>query len=147
MLIRQYYRKFTINILHDTNKTKARKKKIDIYMGKTWTAQNSTNAKGLVWFDGAYRHFQQYFSYIMAVSLLVEVIGGPGENHRPVASHWQTLWHNDVHLALIEIRTHNITDDSHWLHRYSCKSNYHTITARRPPKRNGYNKDSQYYFI
>jgi hypothetical protein len=101
----------------------------------------------LVWFDGAYRHFQQYFSYIMAVSLLVEVIGGPGENHRPVASHWQTLWHNDVHLALIEIRTHNITDDSHWLHRYSCKSNYHTITARRPPKRNGYNKDSQYYFI
>jgi hypothetical protein len=30
------------------------------------------------------RRFQQYFSYIVAVSF----IGGvPGENHRPVASH------------------------------------------------------------
>jgi len=37
----------------------------------------------------------------MAVSLI------GGENHRPVA-HWQTLSHNVVHLALIEIRTHNI---------------------------------------
>jgi hypothetical protein len=35
--------------------------------------------------------------------LLVEETGGPGENHRPVASHWQTLSHNVVHLALIEI--------------------------------------------
>jgi hypothetical protein len=34
-----------------------------------------------------------------------------GENHRPVASHWQTLSHNVVHLALIEIRTHNISGD------------------------------------
>jgi hypothetical protein len=25
--------------------------------------------------------------------LLVEEIGVPGENHRAVASHWQTLWH------------------------------------------------------
>jgi len=24
---------------------------------------------------------------------------GPGENHRPVANHWQTLSHNVVHLA------------------------------------------------
>jgi hypothetical protein len=38
--------------------------------------------------------------------LLVEETGGPGENHQPVASHWQTLSHNVVHLALIEIRTH-----------------------------------------
>jgi hypothetical protein len=28
--------------------------------------------------------------------LLVEETGVPGENHRPVASHWQTLWHNIV---------------------------------------------------
>ena len=32
--------------------------------------------------------------------LLVEEAGGLGENHRPVASHWQTLLHNVVHLAL-----------------------------------------------
>jgi hypothetical protein len=38
--------------------------------------------------------------------LLVEETGGPGENHRPVASHSQTLSHNVVHLTLIEIRTY-----------------------------------------
>jgi hypothetical protein len=33
---------------------------------------------------GVLGHFQQYFSYIAAVS----IIGGvPGENHRPTASH------------------------------------------------------------
>jgi hypothetical protein len=45
--------------------------------------------------------------------LLVGETGGPGENHRPVACHWQTLSHNVVHLALIEIQTHNISDDRH----------------------------------
>jgi len=45
--------------------------------------------------------------------LLMEETGGPGENHRPVASHWQTLSHNVVQLALIEIRTHNIGGDRH----------------------------------
>ena len=45
--------------------------------------------------------------------LLVEETGGPGENNRPVANHWQTLSHNVIHLALIEIRTHNISGDRH----------------------------------
>ena len=45
--------------------------------------------------------------------LLVKETGAPGENRRPVASHGQTLSHNVVHFALIEIRTHNISGDRH----------------------------------
>ena len=49
------------------------------------------------------RHFQQYFSYIVAVSFIGGENGVPGENHRPAASHLQTLSHNVVsstHLLL-----------------------------------------------
>jgi len=68
-------------------------------------------------FDGVLRHFQQYFSYIVLVIFIGGKTGGPGENHRPVASHWQTWSHNVVHFALIKIRTDNISGDEHWLHR------------------------------
>jgi hypothetical protein len=43
-------------------------------------------------------------SVICGGHLLVEEIEVPGENHRPAASHWQTLSHNIVHLALSAIR-------------------------------------------
>jgi hypothetical protein len=53
--------------------------------------------------------FNATFNNISVISwrsvLLVEETWEPGENHRPVASHSQTLSHNVVHLALIEIRT------------------------------------------
>ena len=63
---------------------------------------------------------------------LVEETGGQGENHRPVASHWHTLSHNVVHLALVEIPTNNISGDSTDCIG-SCNSNYHTITATTVP--------------
>jgi hypothetical protein len=72
--------------------------------------------------------FYATFNNISVISwrsvLLVEETGRPWEKHRPVESHWQTLSHNVVHIALIEIWTHNISGDTHWLH---CKSNYHTV--------------------
>jgi hypothetical protein len=44
--------------------------------------------------------FKDTFNNISAISwrsvLLVEETGVPAENHRPVASHWQTLSHNVV---------------------------------------------------
>jgi hypothetical protein len=61
--------------------------------------------------------FNPTFNNISVISwqsvLLVEETGVPGENHRPVASHRQTLPHNVVHLALIEIKTHKISGDRH----------------------------------
>jgi hypothetical protein len=43
--------------------------------------------------------------------LLVEETGVPGENHRPAASHWQTLSHNVVsNTSRYEwIQSHNVT--------------------------------------
>ena len=75
--------------------------------------------------------FNATFNNISDISwqsvLLSEETGRPRENHRPVASDWQTLSRNVVLLALIELRTHNISDYWHWLH--SCKSKYHMIMA------------------
>jgi hypothetical protein len=49
--------------------------------------------------------FDATFNNITIISwrsvLLVEETAGPGENHRPVTSHWQTLSPNVVHLALM----------------------------------------------
>jgi len=58
--------------------------------------------------------FNVTFNNISAISwrflLLVEETRVPWENHRPVVSHWQTLSHNVVHLAMIGTLTHNISD-------------------------------------
>ena len=95
--------------------------------------------------------FNATFNNISVISwqsvLLVEETRVPGEMHKRVASHWQTLSHNVVHLALIKIRTHNIvvigTDCIG-----SCKSNCHTITATTPPPKKNISKThiAEYWF-
>ena len=59
------------------------------------------------------------FNNILVISWrsvsLVEEIGVPGENHRPVASHWKTSSHNVVlsKPRLSGIRTQNVSGDRH----------------------------------
>jgi hypothetical protein len=83
--------------------------------------------------------FNATFNNITVISwwlvLLKEEIGLPGENHRPDASHWQTLSHNVVSS------THRHEQGSNSLTLVvigidctgSCKSNYHTITTTTAP--------------
>ena len=67
--------------------------------------------------------FNATFNNISFISwrsvLLLEETGVPGENHRPVTSHWQTLSHNVVQS----------TQCYRWCTDCigSCKFNYHTI--------------------
>jgi len=82
--------------------------------------------------------FNATFDNISVISwrsvLLVEETGIPRENHRPAASHWQTLWHKAVAIThshmgfelttLVVIGTDCIS---------GCKSNYHTITITMVP--------------
>ena len=73
----------------------------------------------IVWFG--FMMLNTTFKNISVISwrsvLLVKETGGPGENYRPVSSHWQTLSHNAVHLTLIEIPTHDISGDMQCLRR------------------------------
>jgi len=64
--------------------------------------------------------FNATFNNISVISwrsvLLVEETG---ENHTPVACHWQTVSHNVVSSSpgLGGIRTRNVSGDMYWLHR------------------------------
>jgi hypothetical protein len=58
-------------------------------------------------------HFQQYFSYIVAVSF----IGGGNQRTWKKPLTCRKSLTNVVYLALIEIQTHNISGDRHWFHK------------------------------
>jgi len=64
-------------------------------------------AFGLVWF----MVFNAILNNISVISwrsiLLLEETGVPGENHRPVANHWQTLSHNIVSSSTRHERSSN----------------------------------------
>ena len=74
--------------------------------------------------------FNATFNNISAILrqsvLLVEETGVPGENHRPVASHWQMLYRVHLTWTGYELTTSVVigTDCIG-----SCKSNYHTLTV------------------
>ena len=76
-----------------------------------------------VWLKVRVMVFSTTFNNISAISwrsvLFVKETGVPRENHRPVVSLWQTLSHNVVSITprMSEIRTHNVSGDSYWLHR------------------------------
>ena len=57
--------------------------------------------------------------YWVRVRIMVFNASFGGETHRHAASHWQTLSQNVVlsspHLS--GIGTHNVSCDSHWLHK------------------------------
>jgi hypothetical protein len=63
--------------------------------------------------------FNAIFNNISVISwrsvLLVEETAIPGENHQPVAGHWQTSSHNFVSSTprMSGFRTHNVSDDRH----------------------------------
>jgi hypothetical protein len=69
-----------------------------------------------IWLVGWFMVLNAIFNNIPV--LLVEETGVPGENHRPVASHWPTLSHNVVSSTrrLNEIRTQSVSGDGYWLH-------------------------------
>ena len=104
----------------------------------------------LLWFGFVYiakRHYQQYFSYISWRSvLLVEETEVSGENHRPVASHWQTLSHNAVSstskierlkkrvIEFEEGRTMHTISDLNIVHFYKQVYNSNKTTQRNMNK-------------
>ena len=53
-------------------------------------------------------------SVILLLVLLVEETGVPGENHQPVASHWQTLSHDVVSSTPRHEGGSNFSGDRYW---------------------------------
>ena len=81
---------------------------------QTFNAMHVMLFLGLLWFRSMV--FNATFNNVSVISLwsllLVEETRGPGENHRPAASHWQTVWHNVV------TSTHRHEGDSNPQHQW-----------------------------
>jgi hypothetical protein len=100
----------------------------------------------LLWLVGWFMVFNATFNNILVISrrsvLLVEETGVSWENHRPVASHWQTSSHIIENHKSSEIIKYTWSwtefELTTWVVIYtdctgSCKSIYHTITTTTAP--------------
>ena len=85
--------------------------------------------------------FNATFNNISVISwrsvVLVEETRGLGENHRHVASHWQTWSHNvfTSPWSRFELTTYVVIGTGYIC---SCKSNYHTIMATTAPNNHAF---------
>jgi hypothetical protein len=73
---------------------------------------NDNLGLGLLCFNATFNNISVILWQLV---LLLEETGVPGENHRPAASHWQTLSHKVASSIplLSRIRTHNVSGDGH----------------------------------
>jgi hypothetical protein len=71
--------------------------------------------------------------HVSHITTVVSVCHGHSQGPSwPWSYGWQTLSHNVAHLALIEIRTHNISGNMHWLIGYVV---INPTTIRSRPRR------------
>ena len=70
------------------------------------------------------RHFQQYFSYIVAVNF----IGGGNQRTRRKPSTSQLQVTNELYHIMLYTSLWSRFEITTWMVNSSCKSNYHTIT-------------------
>jgi hypothetical protein len=96
---------WTVGILNKQNKTRICRQNRDLFVGflAVWWCLTPLSTISQLYRGGKLYWWRK--------------LEDPEKTHQPVASHWQTLSHNVVNFALIEIRIHNISGDRHQLHR------------------------------
>ena len=120
----------------------------DLVEEMLWCGQRYLTQAGSIWYK--FKTFLQHSVTVMnninisVISwrsvLLAEETGVPGENQRPVASHWQTLSHNIAssttcyELQYTDVRVRHDTFQVIRLQKRKCKQWWSTISTKREKK-------------